>query len=63
MMVTDEEEDASGVLKARVDQRWNIGMLWDARFKDLLLTLGASFDLRKRDQIVKAVGVEIQYSS
>ncbi|KAF2838179.1 mitochondrial distribution and morphology protein 10 [Patellaria atrata CBS 101060] len=57
------DEDISGVLKARVDQNWNIGILWEGRIKELLFTLGASFDLRKRDKIVKGVGVELQYSS
>jgi distribution and morphology protein 10 len=57
------DDDVSGVLKARVDQDWRIGVLWEGRIKELLFTLGASLDLKKREQIFRSVGVELQYSS
>lgn len=57
------DEDVSGILKARVDQEWRIGVLWEGRIKELLFTLGASLDLKKREQIFRAVGIELQYSS
>ncbi|KAF2809096.1 mitochondrial distribution and morphology protein 10 [Mytilinidion resinicola] len=57
------DEDVAGVLKARVDQNWKIGLLWEGRVKELLFTLGASLDLKRREQIFRAVGVELQYSS
>ncbi|KAI9816810.1 MAG: Mitochondrial distribution and morphology protein 10 [Pycnora praestabilis] len=57
------EEDVTGVLKVRVDQNWNIGLLWEGRVKDLLFSLGATFDLRRRDQLFRTIGVELQYSS
>jgi distribution and morphology protein 10 len=57
------DDDVSGVLKARVDQDWRIGVLWEGRIKDLLFTLGASLDLKKREQIFRTVGIELQYSS
>ncbi|KAL5398269.1 Mitochondrial distribution and morphology protein 10 [Paraphaeosphaeria minitans] len=57
------DDDVSGILKARVDQHWRIGVLWEGRIKDLLFTLGASLDLKKREQIFRAVGIELQYSS
>ncbi|ORY03204.1 hypothetical protein BCR34DRAFT_492574 [Clohesyomyces aquaticus] len=57
------DDDVSGILKARLDQEWRIGLLWEGRIKDLLFTLGASLDLKKREQIFRAVGVELQYSS
>jgi distribution and morphology protein 10 len=57
------DDDVSGVLKARVDQDWRIGVLWESRIKELLFTLGASLDLKKREQMVRSVGVELQYSS
>ncbi|KAJ4323323.1 Mitochondrial distribution and morphology protein 10 [Neodidymelliopsis sp. IMI 364377] len=60
---TSPDDDVSGVLKARVDQDWRIGVLWEGRIKDLLFTLGASLDLKKREQIFRAVGIELQYSS
>ncbi|KAI9687771.1 MAG: Mitochondrial distribution and morphology protein 10 [Bathelium mastoideum] len=55
-------EDVTGVLKARVDQNWNVGVLWEGRMKELLFSIGAGFDLRKREQIFRAVGLEVQYS-
>lgn len=59
----DPNEDTEGVLKARVDKDWKIGVLWEGRVKELLFTVGASFDLKRREQIFKAVGIEVQYSS
>lgn len=57
------DDDVSGVLKARVNQEWCIGVLWEGRIKELLFTLGASLDLKKREQIFQSVGIELQYSS
>ena len=59
----DKNNDTIGLLKARADQDWNVALLWESRLKHLLCTLGASFDLRKRDQIFRAVGLELQYST
>lgn len=59
----DNEEETVGLLKVSADENWNVGVLWESRLKHLLCTLGASFDLRKRDQIFRAVGLELQYSS
>jgi distribution and morphology protein 10 len=60
---TSPNDDVSGVLKAKVDQDWRIGLLWEGRIKELLFTLGASLDLKKREQIFRSVGIELQYSS
>lgn len=57
------DDDVAGVLKAKVDQDWRIGVLWEGRIKELLFTLGASLNLKKRDQIFRSVGLELQYSS
>lgn len=57
------DDDVSGVLKARWDQTWKVGLLWEGRIKDLLFSLGLSCDLQRREQIFQAVGVELQYSS
>jgi mitochondrial distribution and morphology protein 10 len=57
------EDDVTGILKARVDQDWRIGLLWEGRIKELLFTIGASLDLKKREQVFRAVGIELQYSS
>jgi distribution and morphology protein 10 len=56
-------DDVTGILKARVDQNMRIGVLWEGRIKELLFTLGASLDLKKREQVFRAVGIELQYSS
>ena len=59
----DNVEDTVGLLKIRADENWNVGVLWESRLKHLLCSLGASFDLRKRDQVFRAVGLELQYTS
>ncbi|KAF4612851.1 hypothetical protein G7Y89_g15521 [Cudoniella acicularis] len=58
-----EPEEVAGVLKARVDQNWKIGLLWEGRVKELLFTLGSSIDMKRRDQPFRALGLELQYSS
>jgi distribution and morphology protein 10 len=59
----EEEPEVSGVLKARIDQNCKIGLLWEGRVKELLFSLGTSFDIKRRDQPFRAVGLEVQYSS
>ncbi|MCJ1402017.1 Mitochondrial distribution and morphology protein 10 [Xylographa trunciseda] len=58
-----KDEDTAGVLKARVNQDWGIGLLWEGRVKELLYTAGISIDVKKKDRIFRGVGLEIQYSS
>jgi mitochondrial distribution and morphology protein 10 len=58
-----EDEDVSGVLKARVDQDWRIGLVWEGRFKEMLVTVGGSLDLKRRERVFSGIGVELQYSS
>ena len=58
-----DDKDTSGVLKARVNQDWGIGLLWEGRVKELLYTCGLVVDLRRREQIFRGVGLEVQYSS
>lgn len=57
------EEPMAGVLKARLDRRGNVGMLWEGRVKELLYSCGVNVDLRGGENMVKGVGVEISYSS
>ena len=57
------DEDVSGVVKARWDQNWRVGLLWEGRIKELLFSMGVSCDLKRREQIFTAVGAELQYSS
>ncbi|KAK4988236.1 Mitochondrial distribution and morphology protein 10 [Elasticomyces elasticus] len=57
------DESVNGVLKARVDQNWKIGVLWESRIKELLVGIGAGFDLKRRDRVLDGVGIEVSYSS
>jgi distribution and morphology protein 10 len=58
-----EPEEVAGVLKAKVDQNWKIGLIWEGRIKELLFTLGSSIDMKRKDQPFRAIGLELQYSS
>jgi len=56
-------EEVAGVLKARIDQNWRVGLLWEGRVKELMFTLGSSIDMKRKDQPFRALGLELQYSS
>ncbi|KAI1172947.1 hypothetical protein F4777DRAFT_482094 [Nemania sp. FL0916] len=59
-----EDEDLySGVLKARLDHHWRIGLLWEGRVKSLLFSLGSGIDLRRPDSPFRTLGLEVQFSS
>ena len=58
-----KQKDATGVLKARIGVDGKAALLWESRVKDLLVSLGAGFDLKKKDQMLGSVGLEISYSS
>ncbi|KAI0805196.1 hypothetical protein GGR55DRAFT_690573 [Xylaria sp. FL0064] len=59
-----EDEDLySGVLKARLDHHWRIGLLWEGRIKSLLFSLGSGIDLRRPDSPFRTLGLEVQFSS
>lgn len=58
-----EPEEVAGVWKARVDQNWKIGLLWEGKIKELMFTLGSSIDMKRRDQPFRTLGLELQYSS
>ena len=60
---TRREDDVNGVLKARMRNSGEVSLLWECRVKDLLLSVGAGFDLKKRENLLGRVGVEISYSS
>jgi len=59
----DGKDAFTGVLKARWTQSAGFGVLWEGRVKHLLFSLGANIDFRRREGVVKGVGVEVQYSS
>ncbi|KAI1810375.1 hypothetical protein GGS20DRAFT_204549 [Poronia punctata] len=59
-----EDEDLySGVLKARLDHQWRIGLLWEGRVKSLLFSLGSGINLRRPDSPFRTLGLEVQFSS
>jgi len=58
-----DDEDVAGVLKARLDQDWRVGLVWEARFKEMLVTVGGSLDLKRRERVFSGIGVQLQYSS
>ncbi|KAI0551070.1 hypothetical protein F4679DRAFT_178937 [Xylaria curta] len=60
----DEDGDLySGVLKARLDHHWRMGLLWEGRIKSLLFSLGSGIDLRRPDSPFRTLGLEVQFSS
>lgn len=56
-------EGGAGVLKARVDRKYRVGVLWEGRVKDFLVSAGSALDLRARERPFRSVGLELQYSS
>ena len=56
------DSDTAGVLKARVSHTGSIALLWEGRAKDLLYSCGIAVDLRRREHVVRGVGLEVQYS-
>lgn len=57
------EEKYQGVLKARLNQNLQIGLLWEGRIQSLLFSLGSAVDLHRLDQPFRTLGLEIQFSS
>ncbi|KAL9587445.1 MAG: hypothetical protein Q9212_000261 [Teloschistes hypoglaucus] len=58
-----EDGDMAGCLKARIDQRGSVGLLWEGRVKELVYSCGALIDLRGGKDMISGVGLEVQYSS
>ncbi|RKF59816.1 Mitochondrial distribution and morphology protein 10 [Erysiphe neolycopersici] len=57
------QEEVAGVFKVRADQNWRIGLLWEGRVKELLFTLGSFIDMKRLDQPLGTIGLELRYSS
>ncbi|KAL8663877.1 MAG: hypothetical protein Q9168_008023 [Polycauliona sp. 1 TL-2023] len=55
--------DVAGCLKARIDQRGSVGLLWEGRVKELVYSCGASIDLHGGKDMISGVGLELQYSA
>lgn len=60
---SDSSDATSGCLKAKIDHRGAVGVLWQGRVKELVYSLGAGVDLRGGKDMITGVGVEVQYSS
>ena len=59
----DDADDMAGCLKARLDQRGSLGLLWEGRVKELLYSCGLTLDLKSGQNMVRGFGLEVQYSS
>lgn len=64
----DDARDQSSMLeesvvKVRANQDWKIGLLWEGRLKGLLTSVGTTIDLKHKDQILGAIGIELSYSN
>jgi len=57
------EEGMEGVLKAKVTQNGSLGLLWEGRIKELLFSVGGLVDFRRKEGVMKVLGVEVAYSS
>ena len=58
-----DDEKLSGCLKARMNQRGKLAVLWEGRVKELLYTCGLTVDLKGGENMFTGVGVELRYSS
>ena len=56
-------EDVAGCLKARLNQRGGLALLWEGRVKELLYSCGATIDFKGGGNLVRGFGIEMQYSS
>jgi mitochondrial distribution and morphology protein 10 len=65
MELTDPktEDPVTGVLKARVGSNFDLGFVWEGRFRNVVFSLGAKLDLLKANGPVKNVGCEISYTA
>ena len=57
------EDPVTGVLKARMGSNFDLGFVWEGRFRNVVFSLGATLDLLKANGPVKNVGCEISYTA
>lgn len=55
--------DADSAVKARVGVDGQLGLLWEGRVKELIVSIGAAVDLKRRDRLLGSFGCEVSYSS
>jgi distribution and morphology protein 10 len=60
---SNDSDDMAGCLKARLDQRGSLGLLWEGRVKELLYSCGVTLDLKGGENMVSGFGLEMQYST
>ncbi|WRT66738.1 uncharacterized protein IL334_003701 [Kwoniella shivajii] len=60
---TETPDDRDGVLKARVSGNWSIALLYEARIRKCLVSVGIVSDLASRQRPIRSVGLEVQYFS
>ena len=58
-----EEGDLAGCLKARLDHRGGLALLWEGRVKELLYSCGMTVDMKGGENMFRGVGIELSYSS
>lgn len=63
LLQQNDFQEVDSVLKARVNQNGKIGILWEGRINDLLVSIGADLNLKRRDNMLGSVGLEVSYSS
>ena len=61
--IPNDQNEMAGCLKARLDQRGGLALLWEGRKKELLYSCGATIDLRGGENMFRGFGLEVQYSS
>ncbi|KAK6430460.1 Mitochondrial distribution and morphology protein 10 [Oleoguttula sp. CCFEE 5521] len=58
-----KQQDATGVVKARMSAAGKASLLWEGRVKELLVSVGAGFDMKSATRALGSVGLEVSYSS
>ncbi|OCF39242.1 mitochondrial distribution and morphology protein 10 [Kwoniella heveanensis CBS 569] len=61
--VSEAVDERDGVLKARLSGNWSIALLYEARIRKCLVSVGIISDLASRQRPIRSVGVEVQYFS
>ncbi|KAI9574943.1 hypothetical protein HD554DRAFT_2012043 [Boletus coccyginus] len=55
--------DIRGVVKTRISTNNTVSLLWEGRFKQMLVSLGVVSDLTSRSKPITAIGLELSYFS
>ena len=61
----DDEQSTFGIIKARIDSSLRIGLVWEGRFRDLLLSAGWQLDLMPlhNQDAVRRIGLSVEYAN